>query len=337
MKMIHYVFSALTTLKSFAASFSPSSLSGSSRPIEEPSGLTIGFIGCGTIAASIATGMATQSSFKIASISVSRRSESKSSKLQKQFPSLVDVYDDNQDILDRAVLIFLCVLPKQATEVLRGLEFDDTRHSLVSLVVSTSQSIVHLAEPLSGLLTSFSIQSTSQLDVLAADSRLPSEKVSKMICLPSVSHHKGACLHCTRSPNPTLDELFDSIGGVVHCDTEAELNTAMITCNVMGTFYGLMRGNRDWLLEKSQLSKAEASMLVMKQYSGMMEDAMLGMEEADDEVVANRLDELIEEQTTGGLNEQGLANFVKLGGLEAQSKCMDAILSRLNGESDGSL
>jgi hypothetical protein len=35
------------------------------------------------------------------------------------------------------------------------------------------------------------------------------------------------------------------------------------------------------------------------------------------------------------LNEQALANYVTLGGLKGQIQIMDAILSRIRGESDG--
>ena len=99
-------------------------------------GLSIGFVGCGTIAAAIATGLATQTDHAIASIAVSERSQAKSSKLLEQFPELVTIHSDNQEIVDQADLIFICVLPAQVSEVLQSLAFDSERHTLVSLVVS---------------------------------------------------------------------------------------------------------------------------------------------------------------------------------------------------------
>lgn len=98
--------------------------------------MQVGFVGCGTIAAAIATGIATQETIKIGSIAVSKRSESKSSALAVSFPNLVTVHEDNQEILDRCDIIFVCVLPKQTSETLQGLTFDKNRHKLVSLVVS---------------------------------------------------------------------------------------------------------------------------------------------------------------------------------------------------------
>jgi FlaA1/EpsC-like NDP-sugar epimerase len=96
----------------------------------------VGFIGFGTIASAIATGLATQTDIEVASISVTRRSEKKSKALAESFPSLVSVIDDNQKILDQADLIFLCVLPQQTSQVLQDLNFDESRHTLVSLAVS---------------------------------------------------------------------------------------------------------------------------------------------------------------------------------------------------------
>lgn len=96
----------------------------------------IGFIGCGTIAVAIATGIATQSKIPVESIVVSKRSEQKSKRLAETFPDLVRIQEDNQKILDESDLIFLCVLPEIASEVLQNLSFDKDRHTLVSLVVS---------------------------------------------------------------------------------------------------------------------------------------------------------------------------------------------------------
>jgi len=46
---------------------------------------------------------------------------------------------------------------------------------------------------------------------------------------------------------------------------------------------------------------------------------------------------LIAEQTPGGLNEQGLRNLEKQGVFERYDRAMDAILSRLEGKTDGNL
>ena len=96
----------------------------------------VGFIGCGTIASAIATGIAGQNKISVESIAVSRRSVTKSTALAKQLAPLVSVYDSHQDLLDDSNLIFLCVLPQHASQVLQELRFNNSQHTLVSLVVS---------------------------------------------------------------------------------------------------------------------------------------------------------------------------------------------------------
>ncbi|CAJ1953886.1 unnamed protein product [Cylindrotheca closterium] len=267
----------------------------------------IGFIGCGTIAFAIATGIATQSKIKIESIAVSKRSEQKSKLLAETFPDLVTVQEENQKILDENDLIFLCVLPQLTSEILKNLKFDTKRHTLVSLA------------------------STTKLDDLVRDSKLDATRVSKMICLPSIARHQGISLHCCPTKNPFLTSLFEATGGVTTLESESGLEAAMMTTCVMGPIYGMMKHGRDWLTQHTNLSAAEASELVVKQYVG----AVLEAERDCDQ--PNRLEDLVAEQTPGGINEQALRNMEQLGGMETQTKVMDAILSRIRGESDGSV
>jgi pyrroline-5-carboxylate reductase len=327
-------------------------------------GLRVGFIGCGTIASAIINGMATQSTISIKSIVVTNRSESKSSVLAKTFPDLVDVvYDDGdnnslQEIVDRSDIVFLTVLPEQALGVLRQVQLDPGRHSLVSLV------------------------STSKLQDLIEASHLDPSRVSKMICLPSIARHQGVTLLCNTSIiGPTtatetaavaseatdksncgihchtkiLTDLLDAMGGVVVLPSESELEACMMTTCVMGPIYGMLQTSRDWLLDHTTtLSTEDASYLVIQQCIGALLDAdrPRPIQPGDNDDNSNnithtimgtskedpyRLEELIAEQTPGGLNEQALSNFVTLGGVQGQRQVMDAILSRIRGQSDGSV
>lgn len=98
--------------------------------------LKVGFVGCGTIAVAIATGLATQSKVPIQSITVTERSVSKSTQLQQDYPDLVTVSSDNQEVVDASDIVFLCVRPEQASTVLQQVQLNPDRHQLVSLVVS---------------------------------------------------------------------------------------------------------------------------------------------------------------------------------------------------------
>jgi pyrroline-5-carboxylate reductase len=106
---------------------------------DRASSISVGFIGCGTIASAIAQGIATQNVVPVESIVVSRRSESKSQTLKEKFSKLVTIQDDNQEILNACDIVFLCVLPEQTQSAMETLQFHPNKHSLVSLVVRRSQ------------------------------------------------------------------------------------------------------------------------------------------------------------------------------------------------------
>lgn len=268
---------------------------------------SIGFIGCGTIAAAIATGLATQTAVSVASIATSRRSESKSSALAQQFPHLVTVYDNNQDILDCSDTIFVCVLPQQTSQILKQLTFDPARHTVVSLV------------------------STSTLSGLADDTSMPSDRIYKCICLPAVATLEGVCLITPKSSHNPILPLLDALGGVVQAESEEQMSAMMVPSGLMGSMYGMLKQSRDWLTTNGGVSKADASFLVGRLFYGMIVDAERKCREED------ACEELIEEQTPGGLNEQALRNWRSLGALDDLDAVQDALFERITGRSDGSL
>jgi hypothetical protein len=152
------------TMKSASSTASTSSTSSTASSPSLNDGISVGFIGCGTIASSIATGLVlahnsnSAVTTKIKSMIVSRRSESKSNQLKElvldsnnesnenennnnnnnnnNIIISFDITDNNQKIVNEADIIFLTVLPAQAEDVLKNLTFDTKRHILISLVVS---------------------------------------------------------------------------------------------------------------------------------------------------------------------------------------------------------
>jgi pyrroline-5-carboxylate reductase len=175
-------------------------------------------------------------------------------------------------------------------------------------------------------------KSTAKLPELVLASKLPSTQVSKLICLPSISRHQGTSLYYSTIPNSLVVDLLDAMGGVINCETEDQLMACMISTVYMGPLYGTMRRNRDWLMDRGGLSQHDASRLIIQQYQGMVQAAADGANEGNDSI----LDELIVEQTRGGLNEQALMHLHQLEAVQAYDQVMDAILSRIQGKSDGS-
>ena len=330
------------------------------------SGLTVGFVGCGTIAAAIATGLATQTAVPIASLSVSRRSEAKSSALAAAHPALVAVHDDNQAILDKADVVFVCVLPRDAAAVLRPLRFDPDRHIVVSLVSTLTLDELAAATALP-LSPSLSLPSDANINANAnSNANARPGRVYRCICLPAVARHEGVCLLTPPAPPPPPPEaaaaaadaasplraLLESLGGVVEAASEEEMSAMMVPSALMGPLYGMLRSSRDWLVRNTAnttannntgtaMSKSDATYLVGRLFWGMMQDAERRCrreeggdnDDNDDDAFAD----LIAEQTAGGLNEQALQNWAGTGALDGLDRVQDALLERITGRGDGSM
>ena len=168
------------------------------------------------------------------------------------------------------------------------------------------------------------------------NSKLPPNKVYKMICLPAVAQLEGTPLLVPRtdktSSSSLLYDLMSTLGSgtCIECEDEDIMESMMVSTCMMGPIYGLMRTNRDFLISKGVPAK-DASIMVGRQYWGMVKDASLRCEDA------NSLDDLINEQTPGGLNEQTLQNLEHVGFLKSYEDVMEAVLGRIKGETDGSM
>jgi pyrroline-5-carboxylate reductase len=87
------------------------------------------------------------------------------------------------------------------------------------------------------------------------------------------------------------------LGGVVECKSEDDMRTMMVMTGLMGPMYAIARTNRDWLVSKGIPAK-DANVFISQTYLSVIQDAT---EECDN---SQRFDELVKEQTPGGLNEQ---------------------------------
>lgn len=108
----------------------------------------------------------------------------------------------------------------------------------------------------------------------------------------------------------------------------------MVSTCMMGPIYGIMRANRDFLIEKG-VSPKDANNVIGRQYWGMTKDALVKSHVEENAV--DSLDVLIAEQTPGGLNEQALRNLQGAGVLDRYRDVMAAVLERIQGKSDGSM
>jgi hypothetical protein len=118
-------------------------LSHSQDEMNPKNGLRFGVLGCGTIGSAFVRGILTQTQIPIPStVAVTIRSESKSSALRNDFPSVVTCYESPQTVLDTSDWILLSVLPEQASPLVQSLTWDPSRHFMISLVVRFIEIII---------------------------------------------------------------------------------------------------------------------------------------------------------------------------------------------------
>ena len=98
---------------------------------------SLGFLGCGSIAQSFIRGYLKHSFELSKNIFISGRNLNKLQKLSQKYQ--IQAVHDNEELLEKATVIFICVKPTEAEELLQGLKsFFRPEHSLLSLMAGIS-------------------------------------------------------------------------------------------------------------------------------------------------------------------------------------------------------
>jgi len=258
---------------------------------------TFGFVGCGTMCSAIVRGLCTLDTPPKA-IFVSPRNAQKSAALASEF-EIVTVAADNQSVVDNSQVVFIGVLPQHTEETCKALSFSASQ-TVVS-VVSTA--------PLAGLQ-----QWCAPV--------LPSEIV-RAIPLPPVAQHAGSCVI---TPKHRLAEaVFEKLGTAVAVDTEAEFKRMMPMTCLMGQIYAQQSAATNWLIEQG-IDGAAAAKWVGAVYHTVTHDAKAAGSQG-----ADGFQELVAEQTPGGLNEQVIREMREGGAQLLIETALDGCLARIEG------
>jgi pyrroline-5-carboxylate reductase len=255
-----------------------------------------GIVGVGTMSSAIVRGVCTLPVPPCSAVVLSPRGAAKSAALAAEFPALITVAADNQEVLDKADIIFIGVLPSQAEEVCRGLKFSE-RHTVVSLVSTTPMAVLH--------------------QVCAP---VPVANIVRAIPLPPVAKHRGATV--MTPPHTAISSLFGSLGTVVPLETEAMMKKMMPVSSLMGQFYAQQRATQQWLQQQDIDADAAAKWVGAVFHCISYDSATAN---------SHTFNELVEEQTPGGINEQVVREFTEGGVYDALSDSLDGILARIEG------
>ena len=255
--------------------------------------MKLGFIGTGNISSDVITGIC-KSKLSFKKIIISKRNKKKSQFLKKKFKNKIIIARNNQDVIDNSDWIFLGVLPKVGEKILPDLKF------------KSNQTLV-------------SFMSTVNLKQLK---KITNKKANivRAIPMPPISLGKGPV--ALYPPNKKVKNFFDNIGTSIEIKSEKLSNNFWAISGTMASFYELLKVLSDWLIKRG-LKKSDAQRYVISLYSALAQLAEVHSSK-------NLRKFVLESQTPGGLNWQGVNELRKSGYFKSLEKSVNNILKRLN-------
>jgi pyrroline-5-carboxylate reductase len=222
---------------------------------------------------------------------VSPRNVKRAAELAERFAS-VTVAPDNQTVIDRSHIVFLCVRPQVAVDVIRALKFD-ADHRIISLV------------PLI----------LSELAPLLA----PARRVVRALPLPTCARGRGVVLYWPQVDE--IDTLLARLGRPLALSTEHDLSVLWAATAMIAPYYVLLETVSEWCAARGVPAElaADYTAAIFEAITG---GAMSGGPERFGHLAA-------EAATPGGLNEQVLAMIRQGGTFGHIREALDAVLVRL--------
>ena len=254
--------------------------------------MKLGFIGTGNISSDVITGIC-NSKISFKRIVVSPRNKQKAQKLKKKFKR-VSIAKSNQEVIDKSDWVFLGVLPKVGEKILPRLNFK-TNQTIVSFISTINY---------------------AQLKKIVKKKA----KIVRAIPMPQISLGKGPVP--IFPPDKKVKNFFDKIGTTIEIKSEKLSKNFWAISGSMASFYELLKVLSDWLVKK-KLKRNQAQKYITSLYSALAALAAVHAEK-------NLKNFVVESQTPGGLNWQGVNELRKSGYFKSLEKSINNILKRLN-------
>ena len=252
--------------------------------------MKLGFIGTGNIVSDVIFGIS-KSKIKYKKIIISPRNKKKAQYLKKYFKKVI-IAKDNQDVINKANWVFLGILPKVGETILPKLQFRDNQ-IIVSFMSTTNY------QKLRKLIKTKSI-------------------IIRAIPMPPIRLGKGPV--AIFPPNKKIKDFFDKIGTTIEIRNEKLSKNFWAISGTMASFYELLNVLSKWLIRK-KTNKLDAQKYVTLLYSALAELAQSNS--------SKPLKNLVNEQTPGGLNWQGVNELRKSGYYRLLEKSLKKIYRRL--------
>ena len=252
--------------------------------------MNLGFIGTGNIVSDVVIGIS-KSKIKYKKIIISPRNKKKALYLKKYFKKVI-IAKNNQEVINEANWVFLGVLPKVGEAILPKLQFRNNQ-IIVSFMSTTNYT------KLKKLINTKSV-------------------IIRAIPMPPIRMGKGPV--AIFPPNKKVRSFFDKIGTTIEIKNEKLSKNFSAVSGTMASIYELLNVLSKWLIKK-KTNELVSQKYVTLLYSALAELALLNS--------SKPLKNLVNEQTPGGLNWQGVNELRKLGYYRLLEKSLKKIYKRL--------
>ena len=254
--------------------------------------MNLGFIGTGTIASSVITGIF-KSKISFNRIYVSKRNKKNAQKLKKKY-NKVFIAETNQQIVNKCNWIFLSVTPTVGNKIIKELKF------------KSNQTII-------SFISTISLSQLKKVVKVKAN-------ILKAIPLPPISLKKGPVPICP--PNKKVKAFFDKIGTTIEIKNEKSSINFWSTSGMMAPFYQLLSIMTDWLVKRG-VKRNSAQKYITSLFLALSEDAVINSKKDLKYLVKKS-------QTPKGLNEQGIKELTRAGFYKSLEKTLNSIHKRLS-------
>ena len=252
--------------------------------------MNLGFIGTGNIVSDVVFGIS-NSKIKYKKIILSPRNKKKALYLKKNLEKVI-IAKNNQEVINNADWVFLGVLPKVGDKILPKLKFRN-KQIVVSFMSTTNY---------------------SKLNKLIKTKLI----IIRAIPMPPIRLGKGPV--AIFPSNKKVKSFFDKLGETVEIKNEKLSKNFWAISGTMASFYELLNILSNWLIRK-KTNKLDAQKYVTLLYSALSELALNNS--------SRPLKNLVNEQTPGGLNWQGVNELRKSGYYRLLEKSLTKIYKRL--------
>ena len=252
--------------------------------------MKLGFVGTGNISSDVIRGIC-NSKISFKKIIVSPRNRNRAKKLKKEFKK-VAIAKNNQEVIDKSDWVFLGVLPEVGEKILPKLNFR-SKQTIVSFISTLNY---------------------AQLKKIIKKN----VKIVRAIPMPPISLGKGPVP--IFPPDKQVKNFFDKIGTTIEIRNEKLLKNFWAISGTMASFYELLNVLSKWLIRK-KINETDAQKYVTLLYSALAKLALTNS--------SKPLKNLVNEQTPGGLNWQGVNELRKSGYYRLLEKSLKNIYKRL--------